>query len=165
MRAQHEGRFGPLLESLDVTPFTHQVEAWDALVEGNNIVVATPTASGKSLVYQVPAFAALEAGETVLYLSPTKALTADQLLKRGEYRVQLGSRAVVGSYDGDTPVEERGRLRQEAAGLLTNPDMLHYGILPYNDKWAHFLARLRYLILDELHVYRGVFGVHVANLL
>jgi len=165
LRAEYEGRFTPILRKLELRLYSHQANALRLIEGAHNVVVATPTASGKSLVYQVPALQAVQEGDTFLYLSPTKALTADQLLKMAQYRALLDSDALVASYDGDTPTDERARLREHAGGILTNPDMLHYGILPYADKWGHFLARLRYVIIDEMHVYRGVFGVHVANLL
>jgi DEAD/DEAH box helicase domain-containing protein len=158
------GSFGPWLERLGATPYRHQAEAFELLAGGANVVVATATASGKSLVYQVPSVAAMAEGGSVLYLSPTKALAADQLLRIREVAGLLGRSDLIASYDGDTPADERARVRQEARGILTNPDMLHYGILPYHDRWAPFLASLRYVVLDELHVYRGVMGAHVANI-
>jgi DEAD/DEAH box helicase domain-containing protein len=167
-RGEHDGsagRFEPWLASLGIVPYRHQAEAFELLECGSNVVVSTATASGKSLVYQIPSIAAMADGGTVLYLSPTKALAADQLLKLREMAAALGRPKLVAGYDGDTPGDERARLRREARGILTNPDMLHYGILPHHDIWAHYLSGLRYVVLDELHGYRGVMGTHVANIL
>ena len=153
------------LEALGVVPYRHQSRAFELLEAGENVVVATGTASGKSLIYQLPSVAAMTRGGTVLYLAPTKALAADQLHKLNGLTERLAEGSVVGSYDGDTTGDERIRLRDEAAAILTNPDMLHYGILPYHDRWTRFLGRLSYIVLDELHNYRGVMGAHVANVL
>ncbi|TDC71763.1 DEAD/DEAH box helicase, partial [Micromonospora sp. KC606] len=147
-----------------VTPWRHQAEAAELAHAGQHVVVATGTASGKSLAYQLPALAALLADPraTVLYLAPTKALAADQL------------RAVAGlgldgvrpaTYDGDTPRAEREWIRRHARFVLTNPDMLHHGILPGHAHWSGFLRRLAYVVIDECHTYRGVFGSHVAHVL
>ncbi|MEX2540457.1 MAG: DEAD/DEAH box helicase [Trueperaceae bacterium] len=163
--AVHRGSLRLWLERLQVTPYRHQAEAFGSLDGGANVVVATATASGKSLIYQVPSVAAIAEGQSVLYLSPTKALAADQLLKLEEIAARLGYPGLVGSYDGDTPAHERVRLREYGRAILTNPDMLHYGILPHHEKWSGFLGGLRYLVLDELHGYRGVMGAHVANIL
>ncbi len=146
--------------------YIHQVKALEAAARGEHGVVATGTASGKSLCYHLPVLQALLEcpGSTALYLYPTKALAHDQ-----EAFLHTLSRKVsippFGTYDGDTPPAVRPRLRREARLLLTNPDMLHAGILPRHPHWAPFLASLRYVILDELHVYRGLFGSHVANVL
>ncbi|MGB9724143.1 MAG: DEAD/DEAH box helicase, partial [Chloroflexia bacterium] len=146
--------------------YTHQVEALEAAARGEHVVVATGTASGKSLCYHLPVLQALleHPGAAALYLYPTKALAHDQ---EAFLRTLAGRTALppFGTYDGDTPPALRPRLRREARLLLTNPDMLHAGILPRHPHWAPFLAALRYVILDELHVYRGLFGSHVANVL
>ncbi|HVW35070.1 MAG TPA: DEAD/DEAH box helicase, partial [Acidimicrobiia bacterium] len=144
--------------------YTHQAEAIDRLRAGRSVALATATGSGKSLCYQVPIAEAALAGEksTALMLFPTKALAHDQLRALRSWLVP-GLRAV--TYDGDTPVEDRAALRRTANVVLTNPEMLHVGILPYHDRWATFLMRLRYVVIDELHTLRGIFGSHVAHLL
>ena len=165
IRGAAAGDMDRYLSRLGITPYRHQARAFELIAAGRNVVAATGTASGKSLIYQLPSVAAVSQGGTVLYLAPTKALAADQLLKLRELMANLGEEAVVGSYDGDTPGEERSRLRLTGSAILTNPDMLHYGILPYHERWQRFLGGLRYVILDELHNYRGVMGAHVANVL
>ncbi|GAA1761738.1 DEAD/DEAH box helicase [Luedemannella helvata] len=147
-----------------VAPWRHQAEAAEIAWRGGHVVVATGTASGKSLAYQMPVLARLatETKATAIYLSPTKALAADQLRSV----VALADETVRPSgYDGDTPTAERDWIRQYARLVLTNPDMLHRGILPRHDAWATFLRRLRYVVIDECHAYRGVFGSHVAHVL
>lgn len=147
-------------------PWSHQVKAAEAAWQGRSVVIATGTASGKSLAYLMPALTAARGGrkhgETTLYLSPTKALAADQLRTIDE----LAVRGVVATtYDGDTSHELRNVARSQATYLLTNPDMLHRSILPSHHRWAAFLKRLRFVVVDECHGYRGVFGSHVAHLL
>ncbi|HET8600400.1 MAG TPA: DEAD/DEAH box helicase [Segeticoccus sp.] len=150
--------------------WSHQREAAEAAHAGEHVVVATGTASGKSLGYLVPALtAACEGarapsgrGATVLYLSPTKALAGDQLA-RVEALAVPGLRAA--TYDGDTPADERRWIRDHAQYVLTNPDLLHHSLLPRHERWAPFLRALRYVVVDECHVYRGVFGSHVASVL
>jgi DEAD/DEAH box helicase domain-containing protein len=149
-------------------PYVHQVQAWAALADRRDVVVATPTASGKSLCYHVPVLDALARDGTAraLYLYPTKALARDQIeevrqLARGIDGASIG----IAVYDGDTPADERRAVRGRAQIVATNPDMLHAGILPHHDRWAALFAGLRYVVIDELHTYRGVFGSHVANLL
>jgi DEAD/DEAH box helicase domain-containing protein len=146
------------------TPWRHQARAADLLHAGQNVVVATGTASGKSLAYQLPTLARLldDPRATVLYLAPTKALAADQLRTLTSLDLP-GIRAA--SYDGDTPREEREWIRQHARFVLTNPDMIHRGILPGHGAWTSFLRRLAYVVIDECHAYRGVFGSHVAHVL
>ncbi|GAA2694619.1 DEAD/DEAH box helicase [Actinoplanes palleronii] len=145
-------------------PWDHQADAATLAWQGTHVVLATGTASGKSLAYQLPALTTL-AGDpkaTVLYLSPTKALAADQL--RGLTRLGLdGVRPA--TLDGDTPREEREWVRQHARFVLTNPDMLHHSLLPGHARWAVFFRRLSYVVIDECHAYRGVFGSHVAHVL
>jgi DEAD/DEAH box helicase domain-containing protein len=146
--------------------FTHQAEAIDAVLDGRDVAVVTPAASGKSLCYNVPVAQALltDRFTRALYLFPTKALAQDQLGGiRGLLSDKLASR--VGVFDGDTPSGERPLLRRSAQVVLTNPDMLHYGMLPNHKSWSRLLASLRYVVLDEAHVYRGVFGSHVANVM
>ena len=143
--------------------WTHQAEALALARAGSNVVVATGTASGKSLCYQLPVFEALLGeGRTALYLSPTKALAHDQLRAVRSFAL-TGVRAA--SYDGDTPTEERPMVRRNANLVLTNPDMLHQGILPSHERWSGFLRRLAVVVVDEAHTLRGVFGSHVAAVL
>jgi DEAD/DEAH box helicase domain-containing protein len=146
------------------SPWRHQARAADLLHAGENVVIATGTASGKSLAYQLPTLARLldDPRATVLYLAPTKALAADQLRTLTSLDLP-GIRPA--SYDGDTPREEREWIRQHARFVLTNPDMLHHGILPGHAAWTGFLRRLTYVVIDECHAYRGVFGSHVAHVL
>jgi DEAD/DEAH box helicase domain-containing protein len=144
--------------------WTHQAEAIDLVRGGTSVVVATGTASGKSLCFQVP-IAEAAAGDppgTALLLFPTKALAQDQLRALGDLDVPG---LVPACYDGDTGPEERTWARRHATALLSNPDMLHVGLLPHHARWATFLMRLRYVVVDELHVLRGVFGTHVAHVL
>ena len=143
-------------------PWSHQVAAADLARSGRDVIIATGTASGKSLAFLMPAAEAIDSGGTVLYLSPTKALSRDQLRALEGLRPP-GVRAAV--HDGDTPPEERAWGREHGNYVLTNPDMLHHGILPRHEAWRRFLKRLRYVIVDEAHLYRGVFGSHVAQIL
>ncbi|HEY3533985.1 MAG TPA: DEAD/DEAH box helicase [Pedococcus sp.] len=150
--------------------WAHQREAADLAHAGSHVVMATGTASGKSLGYLVPVLTALVEGSaapsgrgaTALYLSPTKALAADQLA-RVQGMAVTGVRAA--TYDGDTPTEERRWIRDHAQLVLTNPDLVHHSLLPMHERWAPFLRALRYVVVDECHVYRGVFGSHLAALL
>ncbi|MDN3354554.1 DEAD/DEAH box helicase [Actinomadura sp. DC4] len=143
-------------------PWEHQARAADLAHSGESVIVATGTASGKSLAYLLPALDAVFDGGAVLYLSPTKALAADQLRSlRGLKLAQLRA----ATFDGDTPAEDRTWVRQYANYVLTNPDMLHRTMLPGHARWAPYLRRLRYVIVDEAHGYRGVFGSHVAQVL
>ncbi|MGI5147042.1 DEAD/DEAH box helicase [Plantactinospora sp. CA-294935] len=147
-----------------VAPWRHQAEAAGHAYAGRHVVVATGTASGKSLAYQLPALATLLADPraTVLYLAPTKALAADQL----RAVAALGLDGVrPACYDGDTPRAERDWIRAHSRFVLTNPDMLHHGILPGHARWSAFLRRLAFVVVDECHTYRGVFGSHVAHVL
>jgi DEAD/DEAH box helicase domain-containing protein len=153
-----------LIKSGIEAPWPHQVAVAEHARAGRHTVVATGTGSGKSLAYLMPALAEVIADPTarVLYLAPTKALAADQL--RAIAALELpGVRAA--AYDGDTPRDERDWVRQHANVMLTNPDMLHHGILPGHGRWRRFLRGLRYVIVDECHAYRGVFGSHVAHVL
>ncbi|WP_460781915.1 DEAD/DEAH box helicase [Nonomuraea fastidiosa] len=140
----------------------HQYEAADLAFRGRNVIISTGTASGKSLAYLTPAVAACLDGGTVLYLTPTKALAADQLRSLRELRI---TQLRAATFDGDTPFEERTWVRQHANYVLTNPDMLHRSILPRHSQWSSFFRRLRLVVVDECHGYRGVFGSHVAQIL
>ncbi len=154
-------------------PWAHQALTAEHALRGESVVVATGTASGKSLAYLAPVLSALldgaEApngrGATALYLAPTKALAADQRRAVRALAEPLGKSVRPAVYDGDTPVEEREWVRQYANYALTNPDMLHRSILPAHPKWSSFLRALRYVVIDECHTYRGVFGSHVAQVL
>jgi DEAD/DEAH box helicase domain-containing protein len=144
-------------------PWTHQAEAAEAAWSGRSVVVATGTGSGKSLAYLLPALTgALETNGTTLYLAPTKALANDQLRAIGALGLE-DLRAA--TYDGDTPLEERDWARRHADIVLTNPDMAHHALLPGHVRWASFLKRLQFVVIDECHGYRGVFGSHVAQVL
>ncbi len=146
--------------------FTHQASAWAAAARGEHLIVTTGTASGKTLAFNLPVLDALarEPKLRALYLYPTKALAQDQIRALTGLR-PLGSRIKPAIYDGDTPGAERWQVRKWANLILTNPDMLHVGVLPHHDRWGDVLANLRYVVVDEAHVYRGVFGSHVANVL
>jgi len=146
--------------------YSHQRVAWDATAKGEHIVVVTPTASGKSLCYHLPVIEAVRAHRAkALYLFPTKALAQDQVAELLELNRagELGVRAF--TFDGDTPADARQAIRIHGDIVVSNPDMLHQAILPHHTKWAQFFENLRYVVIDELHSYRGVFGSHVANVL
>jgi len=146
--------------------YSHQAHAWDRIAKGQHVVVVTPTASGKTLCYNLPALQALvhQPDARILYLFPTKALAQDQLAELEELARQLPEMRMF-TYDGDTPQDARRAVRARANLVLTNPDMLHSGILPHHTKWATLFQNLRYVVIDELHAYRGVFGSHLANVL
>ncbi|WP_079252019.1 DEAD/DEAH box helicase [Streptomyces sp. MP131-18] len=154
-------------------PWTHQAHVAEHALRGESVVISSGTASGKSLAYQVPVLSTLldgaaapnRRGATAVYLSPTKALAADQLRAIRRLAAPLGTDIRPAGYDGDTSFEERAWARDHANLLLTNPDMLHRGLLPGHRRWSSFLRALRYVIVDECHVYRGVFGSHVAQVL
>ena len=147
--------------------YAHQASAFEAARRRRDFVVATPTASGKSLCFHLPVLQALidDADARAIYLFPTKALARDQEsgLRELMESAGLGSGAVV--YDGDTPADARRAAREKSGILITNPDMLHTGILPHHAAWARTLQHLRYIVVDEMHMYKGVFGSHVANVL
>src|SRR6266581_1960962 len=144
--------------------YAHQRAAWDAAGRGEHLVVTTGTASGKTLAFNLPVLDALtrDPKSRALYLYPTKALAQDQFRALTAYRLPLLRPAI---YDGDTPIEHRSQIRRSANLILSNPDMLHIGVLPHHDRWADVLANLRYVVIDEAHVYRGVFGSQVANVI
>ena len=147
--------------------YSHQAITADLVHEGKNVVVVTPTASGKTLCYNLPVLnAVLENPDTrALHLFPTKALAQDQLAELHDLSKRLDDRFGVFTYDGDTPNDARKAIRERGHIVLTNPDMLHTGILPHHTKWMRLFENLRYIVLDELHTYRGVFGSHLANVL
>ena len=157
-------RYRALLGQFGISPYRHQTEALAHTAAGRNVVIATPTASGKSLAYQIPTLSALAHKKHALYLFPTKALAFDQLEKLTGLAEGLELGGFISTFDGDTPTQHRRGIREHARCVLTNPDMLHYGILPQHARWARFLGSLELLVLDELHAYRGVMGTHVANI-
>ena len=144
--------------------YAHQAEAWAGAQRGEHLIVTTGTASGKTLAFNLPVLDALaaEPKNRAIYLYPTKALAQDQARALGELAVPRVRAAI---YDGDTPQERRWQIRKWANLVLTNPDMLHIGVLPRHDLWADVLHNLRFVVVDEAHVYRGVFGSHVGNVL
>ena len=155
------------LSSLGISSlYSHQSQTWNYVRAGKSVVLATGTASGKTLAYNLPVLASLleNPDAKVLYLFPTKALTQDQLsnLLTIQSKIQNLKSSI---YDGDTPQRDRPAIRKSARLLLTNPDMLHTGILPHHTNWADFFRKLKFVVIDELHTYRGVFGSHVANVI
>ncbi len=154
--------------------YNHQVEAWTQTRAGQNVILATGTASGKTLAYNLPVLASLLENPQVraLYLFPTKALAQDQLSGLNNQLTALRETLLdakwaltAGIYDGDTPPKDRQSIRKNARIVLSNPDMLHTGILPHHTNWADFFRELKFVIIDEAHTYRGVFGSHIANVL
>jgi DEAD/DEAH box helicase domain-containing protein len=148
-------------------PYSHQAAAAEAVHDGKNVVIVTPTASGKTLCYNLPVLnAILEDTDTrAIYLFPTKALAQDQLTELHDLNERLANRFGVFTYDGDTPSDARKAIREKGHLVLTNPDMLHTGILPHHARWTRLFENLRYIVIDELHTYRGVFGSHLCNVL
>ncbi|MGB5545095.1 MAG: DEAD/DEAH box helicase, partial [Polyangiales bacterium] len=161
----------PLLKALQQRGicelYSHQARAFELATQGKHLVVATPTASGKSLCYNLPILQSLasDPSATALYLFPTKALARDQeeALRALMRDADLSVGAI--TYDGDTPNDARRAARQRAGVLLSNPDMLHAGIMPHHAGWARLFSNLKYVVIDELHSYRGVFGSHLANVI
>ncbi|HKM67754.1 MAG TPA: DEAD/DEAH box helicase [Candidatus Acidoferrum sp.] len=147
--------------------YTHQAAAAAAVHAGKNVVIVTPTASGKTLCYNLPVVDAILGDDDTraLYLFPTKALAQDQLAELHDLNGRLSNRVGVFTYDGDTPTDARKAIREKSHIVLTNPDMLHTGILPHHTRWTRVLENLRYIVVDELHTYRGVFGSHLCNVL
>jgi len=147
--------------------YSHQAQAVEAVLAGRNVAVVTPTASGKTLCYNLPVLdAILRDGEArALYLFPTKALAQDQLDELHGLVTDLGADVKTFTYDGDTPADARRAVRSAGHIVVTNPDMLHTGILPHHTKWMKLFENLRFVVIDELHQYRGVFGSHVANVI
>jgi DEAD/DEAH box helicase domain-containing protein len=171
-----EARTAPMPEELPVpvretlaaqgitSLYEHQAETWEAAARGEHVIVTTGTASGKTLAFNLPVLAALaeNAKQRTLYLYPTKALAQDQVRALSGLGLKRMRPAI---YDGDTPSEQRWQIRKWSNLILTNPDMLHVGVLPHHDRWGDVLTNLRYVVVDEAHVYRGVFGSHVGNVL
>jgi len=147
--------------------YTHQALACQFAHEGKNVVVVTPTASGKTLCYNLPILSDLVKNPEAraLYLFPTKALSQDQLVELNRWTEKLGEAVRTFTYDGDTPQDARKAIRARGNLVITNPDMLHTGILPHHTKWQRLFENLRYVVIDELHYYRGVFGSHLGNVL
>ena len=147
--------------------YTHQAAALEATHAGKNVVVVTPTASGKTLCYDLPVLDAIakDGAARALYLFPTKALAQDQLAGLQRLSADIDIELKTFTYDGDTPPAARAAIRSAGHVVITNPDMLHTGILPHHTKWVKLFENLRFIVLDELHTYRGVFGSNVANVL
>jgi DEAD/DEAH box helicase domain-containing protein len=173
MERPREARYAPVPDDLHPKArtalgvdslYTHQRAVWDAAASGEHVLVSTGTASGKTLAFNLPVLDAIarDPKSRALYLYPTKALAQDQFRTLSGYAVPRLRPAI---YDGDTPTEQRRQIRTWANVILTNPDMVHVGVLPNHDRWGDVLANLRYVVVDEAHVYRGVFGSHVANVL
>ena len=151
--------------------YTHQAAAIEHVLAGRHVVITTPTASGKTLCYNAPVLSGVlrDPSTRALYLFPTKALAQDQLAELHALSDQLSRRDEleigVFTYDGDTPQDARRAIRGRAHIVLSNPDMVHSGILPHHPRWAKLFENLRYVVIDELHAYRGVFGSHLTNVL
>jgi DEAD/DEAH box helicase domain-containing protein len=147
--------------------YSHQASALQAINEGKNVVTVTPTASGKTLCYNLPVLdTIIKKPETrAIYLFPTKALSQDQLGELYRMIEMLDEPVKTFTYDGDTPVSARSAIRKQGHIVVTNPDMLHTGILPHHTKWHQLFQNLRYIVMDEIHIYRGVFGSHMANVI
>ena len=145
--------------------YAHQALAINKALDGSHVAVVTSTASGKTLCYNVPVLQAQlsSPGKNALYLFPTKALAQDQLRKLQEFGIEDGPR--FGIYDGDTPQSDRRRIRRNCHTIITNPDMLHVGILPNHVYWSEFFSQLAFVVIDEMHTYRGIFGAHVGNVI
>jgi DEAD/DEAH box helicase domain-containing protein len=175
-----EARFAQLEQPLDpdlqecldnhhfLPLYTHQAEAVNQSRQGKNVIIVTSAASGKTLCYNIPVLQTLLTAPDAraLYLFPTKALAQDQLRTLHEdFCPDLFNDAAFATFDGDTPASERGDIRKNARIILSNPDMLHIGILPNHQQWSRFLRSLKYIVIDEAHTYRGVFGSHLAGVL
>jgi len=147
--------------------YTHQAEAIESIHAGEDVVVVTPTASGKTLCYSLPTLQAIaqDPAARALFLFPTKALGQDQVTEFGELAASADLSIITSTYDGDTPAPIRSTVRAAGQVVVTNPDMLHSAILPHHTKWFQLFEQLQLIVIDELHTYRGVFGSHVANVL
>lgn len=147
--------------------FLHQYLSWEAIRRGKNVVIVTPTASGKTLCYNLPVLQSMleDSSSRAIYLFPTKALSQDQRAELDEIISFLPEAVRVFTYDGDTPQDARRAIRAQGHIVITNPDMLHSGILPHHTKWIKLFKNLKYVVIDELHNYRGIFGSHLTNVL
>ena len=147
--------------------YSHQRHALDAVEAGKDIVVVTPTASGKTLCYNLPVLNAIlrDPDARALYLFPTKALSSDQVAELYGMVERLGADIKAYTYDGDTPASARRAIRQAGHVVVTNPDMLHSGVLPHHTKWVKLFENLKYVVIDEIHAYRGIFGSNLANVI
>ena len=174
----HEGSFADLPSDVDQRLrlalkskgigqlYTHQADAWHCIHADRHTVVVTPTASGKTLCYNLPILQSIIAEQArALYLFPTKALSQDQVAELLEINRAGGLGVRAYTFDGDTPADARKAVRTRGDIVVSNPDMLHQGILPHHTKWAQFFESLRYVVIDEMHTYRGVFGSHMANVI
>ena len=177
--ASRDARYGQLgsslspklcnaLEQLHLFPlYSHQAAAIDAVRNGKHVIISTPSASGKTLCYNLPVLHSLDEQKRsrALYLFPTKALAQDQLRSLNDLVSVAHMKVKRATFDGDTPTHKRAEIRRSANIVISNPDMLHLGILPNHRSWIGFLSELKYVVIDEAHVYRGVFGSHVANVI
>lgn len=147
--------------------YSHQSKAIASVLHGHDTVIATPTASGKTMCYNIPVIDEIikEKGTKALYIFPTKALAHDQLREITSLTEQLQTKIVINTFDGDTPKEQRSKIKQTADIIITNPDMLNFSVMPYHRGWATFLSGLKYIVIDEMHMYRGTFGSHTSNIL
>jgi DEAD/DEAH box helicase domain-containing protein len=163
----HPGLLSALKQKGYQKLYSHQRTSWEILQGGGHIVVVTPTASGKTLCYNLPVLNAIMNDPTcrAIYLFPTKALAQDQRAELDEVIDLLPEGVRIHTYDGDTPQDARKAIRSIGQIILTNPDMLHTGILPHHTKWINLFKNLKYIVVDELHNYRGIFGSHLANVL
>ena len=174
-----EARYEPFPDSLDprIPPvlakrgiyrlYSHQREAYDLVEAGKDICVVTPTASGKTMCYNLPVIESIlrDRNARALYLFPTKALSADQNAELNEFISDMGEDVKAFTYDGDTPVNARNAVRMAGHVVITNPDMLHSGILPHHTNWVKLFENLKFVVIDEIHAYRGVFGSNLANVI
>jgi DEAD/DEAH box helicase domain-containing protein len=172
VHGEYDGRLDPRLvralrERGIERPYSHQAAAVSTVLAGESAVVVTPTASGKTLCYNIPVLNAIleDPSARALYLFPTKALAQDQFTELHDLITAIGEDIKTFTYDGDTPADARRAVRSAGHIVVSNPDMLHTGVLPHHTKWTKLFENLRYVVIDELHNYRGVFGSHVANVL
>ena len=163
----HPGVLAALQKKGIERPYIHQAKAIACAIAGKDLVVVTPTASGKTLCYNVPVLDAILKDESAraLYLFPTKALSSDQAAELYSMIESIDCPIKAYTYDGDTPASARSAIRQAGHVVVTNPDMLHQGILPHHAKWIKLFENLRYVVIDEIHAYRGVFGSNLANVI
>ena len=163
-----EGKLMSVLIEKDIERiYSHQATALNSIKSGKNVIIVTPTASGKTLCYNIPVLDAIlkDDSSRALYLFPTKALSQDQLKELYQLLSALDEGIKTFTYDGDTPNTARQAIRKKGNIVVTNPDMLHLGILPHHTKWLNFFQNLKFIIIDEIHIYRGVFGSHLANVI